>query len=250
MCNDMMSDNVVFQCVRSGTMDDGTEFDSSRKRGKPFKFVIGCKQVIKGWDQGFMTMRMGEKAILRCRSDYAYGKNGSGSIPPGATLNFDVELISSAPKKKERHEMNDTEREQEATKLKEEGTKLFQTKEFARAIALYNDGAELVESIELCDGLYTACKLNAAQAAINIQDYASAVTYATEALKKDETNVKAYYRRGVARNHLGLSEEAMLDLQATLELDPENKPAKLEIAKVCRLLSICLSIILSKHYST
>lgn len=50
-----------------GTLDDGTEFDSSRKRGKPFKFTIGKGEVIKGWDQGFMTMKKGEKALLRCR---------------------------------------------------------------------------------------------------------------------------------------------------------------------------------------
>lgn len=212
-------------------MDDGTEFDSSRKRGKPFKFVIGRRQVIKGWDKGFMTMRRGEKAVLRCRSDYAYGKNGSGSIPPGATLNFDVELISFAPKKKERHEMNDAERETEGARLKEEGTKEFTAKHFSRAVEIYNDAADLVESLPQCAALYVACKLNAAQAAINTHDYAGAVNFATEALKKDATNVKALYRRGLARNHLGLSDEALVDLNHALELDPENKSVKLEIAK-------------------
>jgi FK506-binding protein 4/5 len=51
----------------TGTLDDGTKFDSSRDRGKEFKFTIGKGQVIKGWDQGFATMKKGEKAILRCR---------------------------------------------------------------------------------------------------------------------------------------------------------------------------------------
>ncbi len=221
----------------TGTLDDGSEFDSSRKRGKPFKFVIGRKQVIKGWDKGFATMRRGEKAILRCRSDYAYGKDGSGSIPPDATLNFDVELISFGPKKKERHEMNDTERQTEANKIKEEGTKQFQDKNFSRASELYNDAADFVESIIEAKTVYVACKLNASQAAINIQDYANAVTYATEALKKDAINVKALYRRGLARNHLGLSEEALDDLQKALELDAENKSVKVEIAKAKKAIA-------------
>jgi FKBP-type peptidyl-prolyl cis-trans isomerase len=78
----------------TGTLDDGTKFDSSRDRGREFKFTVGHGQVIKGWDQGFLSMKKGEKAILRCRADYAYGPSGTGPIPPNATLNFDVELIS------------------------------------------------------------------------------------------------------------------------------------------------------------
>ena len=71
----------------------GTQFDSSKDRGQAFGFQLGAGMVIKGWDEGFATMKKGEKAILRCRSDYAYGPSGQGSIPPNATLNFDVELI-------------------------------------------------------------------------------------------------------------------------------------------------------------
>lgn len=51
----------------TGTLEDGTKFDSSRDRGKVFKFTIGQGQVIKGWDQGFLSMKKGEKAILKCR---------------------------------------------------------------------------------------------------------------------------------------------------------------------------------------
>ena len=51
----------------TGTLDDGSKFDSSRDRGKEFKFQIGQGAVIKGWDQGFLTMKKGEQAILRCR---------------------------------------------------------------------------------------------------------------------------------------------------------------------------------------
>ncbi|XP_010247135.1 PREDICTED: peptidyl-prolyl cis-trans isomerase FKBP62-like isoform X2 [Nelumbo nucifera] len=78
-----------------GTLLDGTQFDSSRDRGTPFKFTLGQGQVIKGWDQGIKTMKKGENAIFTIPPDLAYGASGSPpTIPPNATLQFDVELLS------------------------------------------------------------------------------------------------------------------------------------------------------------
>ena len=77
----------------TGKLLDGTVFDSSKTRNKPFTFTVGARQVILGWDKGVKTMRKGEVALLRCRSDYAYGNGGTGPIPPGATLLFEVELL-------------------------------------------------------------------------------------------------------------------------------------------------------------
>jgi FK506-binding protein 4/5 len=80
----------------TGTLEsDGSKFDSSRDRNDPFEFTIGQGQVIKGWDKGVATMKPGERATLKCLSPYAYGATGSPpKIPGGATLNFDVELLS------------------------------------------------------------------------------------------------------------------------------------------------------------
>jgi len=78
----------------TGTLEDGSKFDSSRDRGSPFKFRIGKGEVIKGWDQGVAQMSIGQRARLICSPDYAYGSRGHpGIIPPNATLIFDVELI-------------------------------------------------------------------------------------------------------------------------------------------------------------
>jgi len=77
-----------------GTLQDGSKFDSSRDREKPFEFTLGQGQVIKGWDLGVKTMKKGEVAKFTLAPEFAYGEEGSPpQIPPQATLIFEVELL-------------------------------------------------------------------------------------------------------------------------------------------------------------
>ncbi|RAU39492.1 MULTISPECIES: FKBP-type peptidyl-prolyl cis-trans isomerase [unclassified Pseudomonas] len=78
----------------TGTLEDGTVFDSSWQRGKPFQCVIGSGRVIKGWDIGLMGMKVGGKRQLRVPSHLAYGERSMGAhITPHSNLNFEIELL-------------------------------------------------------------------------------------------------------------------------------------------------------------
>uniref|UniRef100_A0A182NSD3 peptidylprolyl isomerase n=1 Tax=Anopheles dirus TaxID=7168 RepID=A0A182NSD3_9DIPT len=78
----------------TGTLEDGTEFDSSIPRGNPLSFTLGMGQVIKGWDQGLLGMCEGEKRKLIIPPELGYGDRGAGEkIPPNSVLIFEVELM-------------------------------------------------------------------------------------------------------------------------------------------------------------
>ena len=80
----------------TGWLESGKKFDSSVDRGQPFEFPIGRGRVIKGWDEGVATMKVGGKRKLIIPAALGYGDRGAGGvIPPGATLIFEVELLAA-----------------------------------------------------------------------------------------------------------------------------------------------------------
>ncbi|XP_056090355.1 peptidyl-prolyl cis-trans isomerase FKBP3 [Rhinichthys klamathensis goyatoka] len=90
-------------CWYSGTLEDGTVFDTNipasakkKKQSKPLSFKVGLGRVIRGWDEGVLTMSKGETARLEIESDWAYGRKGlpDSKIPPNAKLIFEVELVA------------------------------------------------------------------------------------------------------------------------------------------------------------
>jgi FKBP-type peptidyl-prolyl cis-trans isomerase len=81
----------------TGTLDDGTVFDTSRKRNRPYEFVIGEGRVIKGWDLGVPGMKVGGKRRLTIPAKLAYGSRKKGKIPPDSQLTFTIELVAAYP---------------------------------------------------------------------------------------------------------------------------------------------------------
>lgn len=81
----------------TGWLTNGTKFDSSRDKSQPFSFPLGAGRVIRGWDEGVATMKIGGKRRLIIPPELGYGSQGAGNlIPPNATLIFDVELLSAS----------------------------------------------------------------------------------------------------------------------------------------------------------
>jgi peptidylprolyl isomerase len=78
----------------AGRLQDGTEFDNSRTRGSAFDFQVGGGQVIKGWEEGLIGMKVGGERILVIPPEMGYGSAGIGPIPGGATLIFSIELLA------------------------------------------------------------------------------------------------------------------------------------------------------------
>ncbi|MCS7004564.1 MAG: FKBP-type peptidyl-prolyl cis-trans isomerase [Cytophagales bacterium] len=77
----------------TGTLEDGTKFDSSIERGEPFRFPLGQGYVIRGWDEGIAKLKVGTKAMLRIPPHIGYGNRPVGPIPANSTLYFEVELL-------------------------------------------------------------------------------------------------------------------------------------------------------------
>lgn len=90
-----VGDTVTVHYV--GTLADGTKFDSSIDRGEPFSFTIGAGQVIQGWEQGLLGMKVGGKRVLTVPPELGYGAQTVGPIPANATLKFEIELLKVVP---------------------------------------------------------------------------------------------------------------------------------------------------------
>jgi peptidylprolyl isomerase len=243
----------------TGRLLNGTIFDSSVQRNAPFKFTLGTGSVIKLWDMGFATMKKGEKGFLQGTASYCYGASGSPpTIPPNATLRFEVELISFGPKAREIYELSATEKLEEAAKRKDAGNSAFTSGDVRTARDEWDYGSRCIDSellgldpdaphggakpsweqplteeqVTLLRTLRVSLPANKAMADLKLGDFYACIKSATEALKFDPSHVKSLFRRGCAKNQVGDFDEAKEDLKKAQLLAPTDAAIKAELAKV------------------
>ncbi|KAI8605016.1 hypothetical protein EDD21DRAFT_316941 [Dissophora ornata] len=208
-----------------GTLfNNGDKFDSSRDRGSPFTFNLGVGQVIKGWDEGVKTMKIGELAELVCAPDYAYGESGSPpTIPGNSTLKFEVELLGF-----QESADSPTAKLTLAKKKKDQGNALFKSGENAPAAQAYKEGADLLkdmegateEQLQESGPMRVALLANLAAAYLKLNENGKAAEACQLALNLQPGHVKVTYR--LAQAYLGLSEfeDAKKTAQRGLEIAP------------------------------
>jgi hypothetical protein len=188
-----------------GTLTDGTVFDDSHKRNEPFGFTLGRGQVIKGWDEGFSLLRVGDQATLIIPPDIAYGENERGPIPANSTLIFNVEFL----------DMKDH-------SLVDELTMVDTTKGIDAVVTRYH---------ALKQKGFKGCYVNEGQ--LNMLGYKMLNSdRASDAIKVFQLNVDAYPESanvydslGEAYMNNGDNKLAITNYEKSLELDPKNANA-------------------------
>eukprot|EP00347_Sterkiella_histriomuscorum_P016903 403351409 len=220
-----------------GRLEDGSIFDTSRDRGEALKFIIGSGQVIKGWDIGIISMKLGEKAELHIKPEYAYGRIGAPpKIPGDATLIFTVEVIQINDRKPTRWMMSDPELIKVALRFKDDGNLKFKAQKFKEAEGLYRDALAHLDTVkndnkELRD-LKKTILLNLSVVTNNTGDYKETLINCTKALDLDEKAGKAYFLRAQANLKLHQYDEAIVDIKEAIKITPSDKKLRDEFETI------------------
>ncbi|KAI8609533.1 hypothetical protein BC830DRAFT_1166456 [Chytriomyces sp. MP71] len=214
----------------------GAKFDSSLDRKRPLEFAVSTGRVIKGWDEGLLTMKVGELCELICEPDYAYGEDGNPpTIPPKATLLFEMELLSAKP-------LEDPVpvKLEDAVTAKTTGNSHFATGDFNAAATSYRFGVSRLEytwgasptELQEINALKVSLNTNLAACCLKTKDMNEAIQACNRALEVDSGNIKALFRMGQA--HVGLAEfdKAGEVFKRALEIAPKDAAILHELAQL------------------
>jgi len=235
------NDEVTVHYV--GTLEDGTQFDSSRDRNEKFDFELGVGKVIQAWDIGVASMKRGELAAFTCLAEFAYGEDGNPPvIPPNATLKFEVELFDfSKPKWK----MSVDEKIAACEQEKVDGTASFKAGDFETARDKYAKGLDWIETLSnetpqqkaQVVTLKASCLLNQCLMMQKLEQWGESIAPCNLVLKDDPQNAKALYRRGVSESHFGLPHEAKATLLMAAKLSPKDAGVRKALKEVKAMIA-------------
>lgn len=217
---------------------NGTVFDE-----REVKFPLGEGteyNIPEGLERSLERFKKGEKSTIKLSPKYAFGSAGNVSIgvPPGAYLDYEIELCSFE-KAKESWEMDQVEKIEYAKICKDRGSTFFKEEKYRLAVKQYK---KILDFLQYDNGLsdekkaesraiLLAGQLNLAMTYLKLHDNPRARDHATKALEMDNNNVKGYFRRGQANLNMGEAEYAEKDFQVCLDLDQNNKAAKHQLQR-------------------
>lgn len=205
-------------------------------------FVVGEASevgIVDGVEQAIKKFKKGEKSVLKVKAEYAYGAAGCAdhNIPANANLEYEVEL-KKFEKAKESWEMDPPEKLEQSEISKNKGTDYFKAGKYKIAVRYYqrivdylkNEESLKDEEAERRKALLLAAHLNLAMSHLKLSEDLDACQSCDEALNLDPKNEKGLFRRGMANLNLQNFDEAVQDFKAVLDVDPENKAAKNQLA--------------------
>jgi len=240
----------------TGWLMDGTRFDSSRDRfGQPlFKLGAGMERPVL--EEGVKTMNRGELAEFVCTAQYAYGTkgwsggSGGASVPPRATIRWEVELFGWSGFTGDQSKMSDAEMMDQAYHLKAQGTQYFKMSLWEEAAERYHEAAQIIDHPRFnvleqlptgwakeAQKLLLSCQLNEAQCELKREEWNSAIALCEKVIERPSLLtkgqlVKAHYRRHQARFAKQEYDEALEDLNRALEVDPGNSEVSIALTGV------------------
>ncbi|CAD8099291.1 unnamed protein product [Paramecium primaurelia] len=225
-----------------GTLDDGTIFDSSLDKERPYKFRIGKDELIKGFDIALKSMKVGEKSELKITSNYGYGNEGNSykNVPKNANLTYEIELINFKQAKKKKWEMTPEEKHQEAINKRTKGTAFFKQQNYKEAQKIYKKALSYCTlTTEEGNELKASLQLNLSICYYQLEQYKDSIDYAKKALDlktNQQQKLKALYRKALANIKMAELEEALADLREAFKIDSTNSAVIEELSRVKKLL--------------
>jgi len=232
---------IAYKCTCDGNVIEEYTNDA------PLKFTVGEDEVNRGLEKAVQSMNVKEKSTFQVKPEWGYGENGctEKNIPPNATLNYEIELLVM-DKEKESWEMETPEKLEFAKTKKEQGNLMFKQGKYSIACKRYESGLNAIKYASEWEGkeeeeantLIIALNSNIAMIKAKEKNWKDVITHADKVLEKQPDNIKALYRKGCALSESDDWVNAENILQKGLEIEPENKDFKRELAKLKKKIKI------------